>query len=52
MQINGRRVVTDVLKAFLFALALLYLADYFGWSLFTEAGGRSTRNAGAQGRAA
>ena len=52
MKINIRRVVTDVLKTVLFALALLYLADYFGWSLFSEAGGRSTRNAGAQGRAA
>ena len=41
MRINIRRVVMDVLKTVLFALALLYLADYFGWHLFTEAGGRT-----------
>ena len=41
MKINIRRVVMDVLKTVLFALALLYLADYFGWRLFTEAGGRT-----------
>jgi len=39
MKINLRRVSLDVVKALLFAVALLYLADYFGWSLFTEAGG-------------
>jgi hypothetical protein len=40
MKFNGRRAAITVLKAILFALALLYLADYFGWSLFTETGGR------------
>ena len=39
MKITLRRVSLDVVKALLFAMALLYLADYFGWSLFTEAGG-------------
>ena len=39
MRISARRVAIDVLKTLLFALALLYLADYFRWSLFTEAGG-------------
>ncbi len=34
-----RRASLDVVKALLFAMALLYLADYFGWALFTEAGG-------------
>lgn len=41
MKINIRRVVMDTLKTLVFALALLYLADYFGWSLFTEAGGHT-----------
>lgn len=41
MKINIRRVAGDVLKTLLFVLALLYFADYFGWSLFTEAGGRT-----------
>lgn len=41
MKINVRRVVIDVLKTLLFVLALLYLAAYFGWGLFTEAGGRT-----------
>ena len=39
MNITLRRASLDVVKALLFAVALLYLADYFGWSLFTEAGG-------------
>ena len=39
MKINLRRVSLEVVKALLFAVALLYLADYFGWSLFTEADG-------------
>ena len=39
MKINLRRVSLDVVKALLFVVVLLYLADYFGWSLFTEAGG-------------
>jgi hypothetical protein len=42
MKINLRRVALDVLKTLLFTLALLYLADYLGWDLFTEAGGRPT----------
>jgi hypothetical protein len=41
MKINIRRVVMDALKTLVFALALLYLADYFGWSLFSEAGGNT-----------
>jgi hypothetical protein len=39
MRISARRVAVDVLKTLLFVLALLYLADYFRWSLFTEAEG-------------
>ena len=39
MKINLRRASLEVVKALLFAMALLFLADYFGWSLFTEAGG-------------
>jgi hypothetical protein len=41
MKINIRRVAMDALKTLLFGLALLYLAAYFGWDLFTEAGGRT-----------
>jgi hypothetical protein len=39
MKMNVRRIALDVLKTLLFALAILYLANYFGWDLFTEAGG-------------
>ena len=41
MKINVRRVAIDVLKTLLVVLALLYLAAYFGWELFSEAGGRT-----------
>ena len=41
MKIDVRRGGMAVLKTLLFVLALLYLADYFGWALFTEAGGRT-----------
>ena len=46
MKINLRRLSLDVVKALLFAMAVLYLADYFGWSLFTEAGGVPTEGLG------
>jgi hypothetical protein len=42
MKMNVRRVALDVLKALLFVVALLYFAAYFGWDLFSEAGGIAT----------
>jgi hypothetical protein len=42
LKMNLRRAGMDVLKTVIFALALLYLADYFGWDLLSEAGGRTT----------
>lgn len=37
------RVVIIVVESLVLALALLYLAEYFGWPLVREAGGIAAR---------
>jgi hypothetical protein len=39
MKVNVRRIAIDIVKTLLIAGAILYLADYFGWHVFREAGG-------------